>query len=216
MKTAPRSRIQIPAIYPMRGPETARSSISYLPNKRLRLTIDHAPLAGITPDMLLWWFRNIGGDMAYADGVYPRYLVWHPLDHIAWELDRPAPDGEIGEGARFHIVETFAQDPTMLIDSVDRVEKLDATGIRLALRVAGAQVFQLEHTWSQGRGRTHYTSVFDLGARSRLFAPVNAYLRRRVFRPGMEQAWIRHNIEEVGLLEHFLPTLFESEHRDEG
>ena len=148
--------------------------------------------------------------MPYADGVYPGYLAWHPLDHIAWELDRPAPDGGTGEGARFHIVETFNQDPTMLIDSVDRVEKLDRTGIRLSLRVAGAQVFQLEHTWSEGRGRTHYTSVFDLGARSRLFAPVNAYLRRRVFRPGMEQAWIRHNIEEVGLLEHFLPALFES------
>jgi hypothetical protein len=52
--------------------------------------------------------------------------------------------------------------------------------------------------------------VFDLGGRSRLLAPVNAYLRRRVFRPEMELAWIRHNIEEVGLLEHFLPALFES------
>jgi hypothetical protein len=194
----------------MRKPDTARWSISELPNNRVRLTIDHAPLTGITPEMLLWWFRNIGGDMPYADGVYPRYLVWHPLDHIAWELDRAAPDGQIGEGARFHIVETFGQDPTMLIDSIDRVEKLDATGIRLALRVAGAQVFQLEHTWSEGRGRTHYTSVFDLGGRSRLLAPVNAYLRRRVFRPEMELAWIRHNIEEVGLLEHFLPALFES------
>jgi hypothetical protein len=210
VKTPRRRSVDIPAIYPMRKPDTARWSVSELPNNRVRLTIDHAPLPGITPEMLLWWFRNIGGDMPYADGVYPRYLVWHPLDHIAWELDRAAPDGQIGEGARFHIVETFGQDPTMLIDSIDRVEKLDATGIRLALRVAGAQVFQLEHTWSEGRGRTHYTSVFDLGGRSRLLAPVNAYLRRRVFRPEMELAWIRHNIEEVGLLEHFLPALFES------
>lgn len=98
----------------------------------------------------------------------------------------------------------------MLIDSVDRVEKLDDTGIRLVMRVAGVQVFQLEHTWSAGRGRTHYTSVFDLGARSPLFLPVNSYLRARVFRPGMERAWITHNIEEVGLLEHFLPALFEA------
>jgi hypothetical protein len=176
------------------------------------MTIDHEPLTGVTPEMLLWWFRNIGGEMSYAGGSWPRYLVWHPHDHLSWRLERPAPDGSIGEGARFHIRERFAGDDAMLIDSVDRVEKLDDTGIRLVMRVAGVQVFQLEHTWSVGRGRTHYTSVFDLGARSPLFAPVNAYLRARVFRPEMDRAWITHNIQEVGLLEHFLPALFE-EHR---
>lgn len=84
------------------------------------------------------------------------------------------------------------------------------------LRVAGAQVFQLEHTWSPGRGRTHYTSVLDLGGRSALLHPVNAYLRRKVFRPGMDHAWARHNVEEVGLLEHFLPGLYDHEHRSRG
>jgi hypothetical protein len=29
-----------------------------------------------------------------------------------------------------------------------------------------------------------------------------------VFVPGMEQAWLRHNIEEVGRLQHFLPGLY--------
>ncbi|NYE38121.1 hypothetical protein F4692_003266 [Nocardioides cavernae] len=205
--------VATPAIHPMRDVTTARTEITRMPRNRLRMTIDHAPLEGVTPEMLLWWFRNIGGTMAYAGGTYPRYSVWHPHDHLSWRLERPAPDGSIGEGARFHIRERFAGDDSMLVDSVDRVEKLDRTGIRLVLRVAGVQVFQLEHTWSAGRGRTHYTSVFDLGARSPVFAPVNAYLRARVFRPSMEQAWITHNVEEVGLLEHLLPPLFEEHHR---
>jgi len=37
---------------------------------------------------------------------------------------------------------------------------------------------------------------------------VNAFLRSRVFRPDMDRAWIKHNVEEVELLEHFLPGLF--------
>ncbi len=49
-------------------------------------------------------------------------------------------------------------------------------------------------------------SVMDIGARSRLLAPVNVVLLRR-FPPSMAQAWVKHNIEEVGQLEHLLPQL---------
>jgi hypothetical protein len=174
-------------IVPLRTVDPGRISMQEFAHHRIRLTIDHEPLAGVTPDMLLWWFSHLAGTMPYAGGVHPRYTVWHPLDHIRWELARAAPGGGAAEGARFHIVETLGQDRRRLVDSVDRVEKLDRTGIRLVMRLAGAQVFQLEHTWSEGRGRTH------------------------VFRPDMDLAWIKHNIEEVGLLEHFLPTLYATE-----
>jgi hypothetical protein len=163
--------------------------------------------------MLLWWFRNLGGTMDHAGSVVPRYLVWHPRDHISWELARPGPHGIAEEGARFRIREDLLGDPTLRVDSTDRVEKLDRTGIRLVMRIAGAQFFQLEHTWSAGRGRTHYVSVLDLGSRSRLGHPVNRYLLRRVFPEAMARAWLQHNVEEVGRLEHFLPGLYEQHHR---
>jgi hypothetical protein len=202
----------LPLLYPLRDVSTATTSIREFAHRRLRITIDHAPLDGVTPSMLLWWFSNIGGDMEYAGGTHPRYSVWHPLDHIRWQLAREAPSGGVAEGARFRIVEAMGRDLRFGIDTVDRVEKLDATGIRLVLRIAGAQFFQLEHTWSAGRGRTHYVSVMDVGARSVLGAPINRYLRSRVFVPGMAEAWLRHNIEEVGLLEHFLPGLYAKHH----
>lgn len=94
-----------------------------------------------------------------------------------------------------HPREPLLGDPVMRIDSTERVEKLDRNGVRLVLRIAGAQSFQLEHTWSEGRGRTHYVSVLDLGARSRPAQPVNAYLRSRVPRPAMAEAWLQHNVE---------------------
>ena len=67
------------------------------------------------------------------------------------------------------------------------------------------KVFQLEHTWSAGKDGTHYVSVMDLGARTRAAMPLNTYLTSRVFPPAMARAWVRHNVEEVGVLEQLVP-----------
>lgn len=195
-----------PVLYPLRSVDTATVKYAELPHHRRRITIDHRPLAGITPAMLLAWFTHLGGTMRYGDEVIDRYLAWHPIDHIKWELARQASGGGAAEGARFRIVEAFGGRPEFKVDVVDRVEKLDETGIRLVQRVAGVIFFQLEHTWSAGSDGVHYVSVMDVGARSGPLAPVNRLLYRR-FPDEMLRAWVKHNIEEVGQLEYLLPQL---------
>ncbi|KKF03112.1 hypothetical protein EUA04_19895 [Mycolicibacterium obuense] len=199
----------LPVLYPLRPIDTASVQFTDCAHGRRRVTIDHRPLAGVTPAMLLDWFTHLDGTMRYGGQVVDRYLAWHPTDHIRWELWRAAPGGGAGEGARFHIVEAFGGNPRFRVDVVDRVEKLDVTGIRLVQRLVGVPIFALEHTWSAGVEGTHYVSVMDIGARSAAMAPVNALLRRR-FRPAMVEAWVRHNIEEVGQLEYLLPQLANS------
>lgn len=196
-------------LHPLRTLESARTTVQTLPGHRVRLTIDHQPLAGVTPAMLLWWFRHIGDGITYAGAETPAYLAWHPLDHIRWELARPAPGGGAGEGARFRIVEAFGRREDFYVDSTETVEKLDETGIRLVRRLGGVPIFQLEHTWAACEVGTHYVSVMDLGARSPLMTPVNRHLTSRVFPEAMGRAWLVHNIEEVGVLEHLLPSLLE-------
>jgi hypothetical protein len=195
-----------PVLYPLRPVETATVRFTTAPHHRRRVTIDHRPLAGVTPEMLLDWFTHLGGTMSYAGVVIDRYLAWHPIDHIRWELARPAPGGGAAEGARFRIVEAFGGRPEFKVDVVDRAEKLDETGIRLVQRVAGAVVFQLEHTWSAGSDGAHYVSVLEVGARSAFFRPLNHMLYTR-FPDDMLRAWVKHNIEEVGQLEYLLPQL---------
>jgi len=53
--------------------------------------------------------------------------------------------------------------------------------------------------------------VLDLGGRWAVAAPINRHLRKHIFGPEMDSAWVKHNIEEVGLFEHFLPALYASE-----
>ena len=196
----------LPVLYPLRAVDTARVQFTDGEHGRRRITIDHRPLAGVTPAMLLDWFTHLGGTMSYGGRIVDRYHAWHPIDHIRWELWRPAPTGGAAEGARFHMVEAFGGRPEYTVDEVARVEKLDETGIRLVLRIAGVPVFQLEHSWSAGADGAHYVTVMDLGVRSPLLSFVNRVIQRR-FPDDKAYAWVRHNIEEVGQLEYLLPQL---------
>ena len=198
-----------PVLYPLRPVETATVRYTEAPHHRRRITIDHRPLSGVIPEMLLDWFTHLGGTISYGGEIIDRYLAWHPIDHIKWELARPAPTGGAAEGARFRMVEAFGARPEYKVDEVARVEKLDETGIRLALRIGGVAVFQLEHTWSVGADGAHYVTVMDLGVRSALLAPVNRIVCRR-FPDDKVRAWVKHNIEEVGQLEYLLPQLASS------
>ena len=181
-----------------------------LADGRLELTIEHDVLKGVTPTMLLWWFTHIEGEMEHEGAPVPRYLVWHPLDHIDYRvLDRP-PSGEIGAGVRFNIVEAFGRDPRYFVDTTDVVEKLDETGIVLSYNLLGrAQIFRLEHRFEAVPEGTLYRSQMLVGSDSafgHLF--FNRLVRPRFFPDHMGTAWLRHNVEEVGNFEHFLPALY--------
>lgn len=195
--------------------ESARTSFDISPENVFHLRIEHDRIRGVTPKMLYWWFQNIGGDMTYQGRVYPRYLVWHPYDHIHWALARNTrPDGSIGVGSYFRIVEAFNADLNMLIDSVEQVVKLDETGIRLVRRIGGTEVFSLEHWFEADGADCRYRSHMVVGAESwfgRAF--FNPLIRPRIFTQAMGAAWLKHNIEEVGAFENFLPEFYASMQR---
>src|SRR5271167_3038798 len=93
-----------PFHWAMKPLDSAETGSKILDDGRLELSIRHDVIKGVTPAMLGWWFRNIEGTMKHMGRTYPRYLVWHPIDHIHYAVARRAPDGSAGQWARFHIV----------------------------------------------------------------------------------------------------------------
>lgn len=206
-------RLPIPPERPHPGPmkpvASARTTQAILPSGQLELTIEHDTIRGVTPVMLRWWFENLGKDMSFGGQTYPRYLLWHPRDHIHWELAQRSPDGGTGQGAHFRIVEAFAANPAYYVDSTEYVEKLDEQGISLVKRIAGVEVFRLEHRFGQVAQGASYRSRMVVGiASGALRWPFNAVVRPRVFSDAMGTAWLTHNVEEVSMFENILPPLY--------
>jgi DAPG hydrolase PhiG domain len=204
-----------PHVGPMKSAASAKTTQSILPSGQLLLTIEHEVIRGVSPPMLRWWFENLGQSMTFRGQTYPRYLLWHPRDHIHWELAAPSPTGGTGQGAKFRIVEAFAANAKYYVDSVEFVEKLDNEGISLVRRELGSEIFRLEHRFGSSPSGATYRSRMVVGAASGLIRPLfNAVIRPRVFSDEMGAAWLTHNIEEVSMFEHLLPSLYAARNSD--
>lgn len=221
-------RWSVPQPLPMDGPfkplSSAQTRVTRLSTGQLELTIKHDLLRGVTREMLSWWFRRIDGTMAYHGRRVPRYRVWHPHDHIFYrDLTRDA-EGLGGAGTRRQIVEAFAADRRYLVNIVDRVAHLGEDGILLVTERAGlslgplrtpllplpGEVSTLQHWFIGAPAGTRYESRMLVGFDS---LPGRLVLNRHVLpyiamSEEMGRAWLRHNIEEVGNFERFLPELY--------
>jgi hypothetical protein len=192
--------------------ESAETALRYDQYGRMVMTICHDVLKGLSPEMLAWWFANIGGDMDIDGQRLNRYLVWHPIDHIKWELIRTAPDGSIGPGAVFRIVEAFNADLNLYVDIKDTVVRLSTEGFTLVQRRLGIEVARLNHDFASVAGGASYFSTLTVGASMPALRNIlNPFLHRFVFTEQMGRAWLRHNVEEVGALEHIVPRIFPSQ-----
>ena len=196
-----------PVLWPLRPQASARVSRTAA-DGQVRVTIEHAPLAGVTPEMLAWWYRHVPGTMMYAGTRQPRYLVWHPLDHISYEIESPGVDGGVSPGARLHITEALGRNLDTLIDIHVGVEEIDDRSATIAKRVLGSSLVRLENEYDAIGGDTRYVTHLVLGddtVHGHLL--LNKVARTKAFPERKLGPWIRHHIEEIGNLENFLPDL---------
>ncbi len=193
--------------------ESARSGLDILADGRVHCWIEHEVLRGITPKMLVWWFQHLEGDMEVAGQRHSRYRVWHPRDHIAIEYSRRNPDGSIGVGCVIHLTEMLGANPDYLIDVHTDITQLDELGFRHLPRFHGLRIARMDYEFSAVAEGTLYRNSLTAGARGLLGRVVNPLIRRFVFDEARGRAWIKHNIEEVGNFESFLPRLYATEAR---
>jgi hypothetical protein len=190
---------------------SARSGIDILPDGRMKCWIEHELIRGVTPAMLVWWFKHLEGDMEYSGKRLSRYRVWHPRDHIAIEYASRNPDGAVGVGSVIHLIEMLGANPDYLIDVHSEIAKLDEQGFAHRPRLHGLRIAAMDYEFQPVASGTLYRNSLTVGAQGFLAPILNPLVRAFAFDETRGYAWIKHNIEEVGNFESFLPQLYERE-----
>lgn len=189
---------------------SATTGSQTLPDGRKRYWVRHSVLKGLTPPMLVWWFAHLEGDVEIEGRLLPRYRVWHPLDHVSARYVRRAPDGSIGPGAQMALCEVLARNPRFTINVVSTIEKLDESGFIHKVVVGGFELARMEHTFREvSDGVLDENCLIVPGSRRLAF--LSKVLVPWKFPEPKGRAWLKHNIEETGSLENFLPELYARE-----
>jgi hypothetical protein len=211
--------------YDLRKVDFARVHVGRRVDGRLEARIAHAPLRGVTSEMLVWWFQNFAdGPNAIEDDHstrktarvgdkdVPLYWLWHPIDHFMVRITKPAPDGAPGlsEGAHVILKETILETIEMhgLIDGMNR------DGVHLTLKRGPFRLGDLRHTFVDTEQGLEYRSRLIAGSTLPVIGRlINRVVHRVVFSPAMLERWLQHNVEEVGAFENFLPALYAQRER---
>jgi hypothetical protein len=196
--------------WPFKPVSSARAGVEILNDGRKRYWIKHDVLRNVTPRMLAWWFGHMEGDVEIQGRRFSRYRVWHPRDHAYARYVRCAPDGSIGPGAQIALCEYLGRNPKYKIEAISTIEKLDDTGFIHNVIKGGLVLARMEHEFTKSVDGTRDENCLivpgspGLGRIARLVLPW-------LFPDGKGQAWLKHNIEEIGTLENFLPQLYKRE-----
>lgn len=183
-----------------------------LDDGRVRFWIRHERLKDVTPRMLAWWFRNLDGWLEIGGRRIHRYRAWHPYDHIHVGYARRLGDGSVGPGAVLRIKEILGGNPSFLVDVTSEIEKLDEEGFIHNPVVHGVKgLARMEYSFHACEGGTLYENCLLVGPGKTPWPGLARMAARLAFPGARGETWVRHNIEEVGMLENFLPGLYRRE-----
>lgn len=196
--------------YPKLSEATYKTEI--MDDGKILIELQHPILKGVSPEMISWWYRNLSTGRATMEGKeYDYYHLFHLTEHGQTSVVTPATDGTkgMGVGAVMYRQERFGP---YLSKGKGRVESFDVNGY-VVIPVMGPLEFgRIEHKFLEQNGGTLYTVKSILGSNAPIIGPLlSYYIRTKQFPPEVVQEWIRHQVEEVGSLVHFLPKLYQEE-----
>ena len=173
----------------------------------LKTVIVDQEIKGLTPDMMNWWWDNI-------DSTY-RYQRWHPTAHLSFEwLEAPSSPNNTtySAGAVQRVVEYLGPYKNALLitwlpkeDAADRVEyqhwlyaKTDLDGLNGIMPQDMIHEYQLNETGDGIVMRSTFNVPFFLNW----------------VMPGFTDELGNHALQEMQMLQYFLPELFAEQNLD--
>jgi hypothetical protein len=179
---------------------------------KICVQIEHDTVHGCTPQMIRWWFENLGRTTTWNGANFdgPKvsfYHLWHHRDHVAVTALDPGSAG-FSVGTRTRIHERF-NDYNEEIRVEVTTERLDDEEFTFTGKLLGQQIVKVIHLYSpEGDGSRFYAETqtgFDTPLLGWLF---NWLLLPRVYSRRTGEHWIRHNVEETGRSEGVIPALY--------
>jgi hypothetical protein len=162
--------------------------------------------------MIVWWFANLEGTIEFGGRRYSRYRFWHPGDHVHASVHSRRPDGTVGPGASLRLIEVLGRNPKFLVDTITHIERLDEGGYIHNPEVHGRTgLARMEYRFELRATGTLYENSLTIGSPAPWYRLVKPLVSRFAFSPDHGRAWLRHNVEEVGMFENFLPALYRAE-----
>lgn len=191
----------------------------------LLVQIEHDDIAGVTPQMLRWWFENMAGTTTWngVDFSGPEilsYHLWHHRDHIRVTPITDAPDGTTNNGfrvgARSRIDEQF-NDYRDRIHQVMHTTVLDDTEFTFTILGPGDRpAGRITHRYAPVDGGVSFYAETAVDFEVPLVGPLlNRTVGPKVFGRDTADHWIKHNIEETGRTQDILPVLYAAAHPDQ-
>ena len=178
----------------------------------MRYWIQHQVLRGVTPKMLVWWFSHLEGDVEIEGCRVNRYRAWHPYDHVHASYARRLSDGSIGPGAQIRLREYLNANPKFEVNVVSTIENLDEEGFVHNPVLHGVTgLVRMEYSFTRVEEGTLYENCLLIGGVSGWRRRITPLVQKFGFPHARGLAWLRHNIEEVGVFEHILPHLYRRE-----
>ncbi len=187
----------------------------------MKYWIRHDIVRGVTPAMLSWWFRNLEGWIEFGGRRYNRYRssgTRRTTVHASYARPLAALPSGLGsrhvgrDGAAIRLIEVLGRNEKFVVDTVTHIERLDEGGFIHNPEVFGRTgVARMEYTFEPVPDGTLYENCLIIGTSLPVLRFANPLLARLAFDDAHGRAWLRHNIEEVGMFENFLPALYRQE-----
>ncbi len=191
---------------------SAETGVETLTDGRQKYWIRHDVVRGVSPRMLAWWFAHLEGTIRFGGRDYNRYRFSHPRDHVHAGYAKRLPDGSIGPGAAIRLIEVLGRNPRFVVDTTTHIERLDEGGYIHNPELHGRTgLARMEYSFEPTAAGTLYQNCLIIGARAPWYPLIRPLVQAFAFTGPQSVAWLRHNIEEVGMFEHFLPDLYHHE-----
>lgn len=179
--------------------------------------IEHDNIKGVTPEMLKWWFENLGRSTTWngKDFSGPEiklYHLWHHRDHVAVTPLSNKPDGTINygfsEGAYSRIEEYFNEFNYHVFNKM-YTTKLDEHEYTFEIKALGMTVGRISHYYEQTDDGSSFYAETKIGCDIPIIGVLfNWLVLPFTYTKKTAKNWIRHNIEETGRTEDILPVIY--------